>query len=331
VSLAKPPQSKASRGVFSSIFRFIAIVVTVALLAGLVWAFTVANQVEGAETVDPTVAPPGRFLALPGLVPLHLREEGGAGQPAVLFIHDFDIAGGRQWLAVVDELNGYRSIMPDMVGFGYSPRFEDPGRLHTVIGKAETLEALLEELEIGQAAVVGAGYGGTVAAQLASSRPDLVGKLVLIGAEIFGSESPWHATVNGWPIVGDAYNFTYFGASPMAARRYQVGCSTDGWCPDEEAMAERDVTARVIGTAESLNAMAATPSASTLPDALTSITAPTLILWGEVDALTPISQGEQIRAEITGAEFLLVPGTGHRPHLEDPVATAGFIGAFLSP
>jgi pimeloyl-ACP methyl ester carboxylesterase len=50
-----------------------------------------------------------------------------------------------------------------------------------------------------------------------------------------------------------------------------------------------------------------------------------------MDALTPLSQGEQIRAEITGAEFLLVPGTGHRPHLEDPVATAGFIGAFLSP
>lgn len=330
MSLAKPPRSKASRGAISSIFRFIAIVVTVALLAGLVWAFTVANQVEGTETVDPTVAPPGRFLALPGLVPLHLREEGGASQPAVLFIHDFDIAGGRQWLAVADELNGYRSIMPDMVGFGYSPRSEDPGRLHTIYGKAETLAALLDELEIGEAAVVGAGYGGTVAAQLATIRPDLVGKLVLIDAEIYGPEPPWHAIVNGWPIVGDAYNFTYFGASPTAARRYQAGCATGGWCPSEEAIAERDLTAHVIGTAESLNAMAATPLASTLPDDLTSITAPTLILWGETDTSTPVSQGEQIQAAITGAEFLLVPGTGHRPHLEDPVATAGFIAAFLS-
>ncbi len=330
MSLAKPPKSRASRGVFSSIFRFIAIVVTVALLGGLVWAFTVANQVEGAETVNPTVAPPGRFLVLPGLVALHLREEGSAGRPAVLFVHDFDIAGGRQWLAVADELNGYRSIMPDLVGFGYSPRIEDTGRLHTVIGKAETLAALLDELEIERADVVGAGYGGAVAAQLASIRPDLVNRLVLIGAEIFAPEPPWHAIVNGWPIIGDAYNFTYFGGSPTATRRYQAGCSDGGWCPDEEALEERDITAHVIGTAESLNAMAATPPASTLPDALRIIEAPTLVLWGELDLVLPIDQGQQLRGMIEGAEFLVVPGTGHRPHLEDPATVAGFIADFLA-
>jgi pimeloyl-ACP methyl ester carboxylesterase len=67
-----------------------------------------------------------------------------------------------------------------------------------------------------------------------------------------------------------------------------------------------------------------------LPDALSLITAPTLILWGELDTLTPISQGEQLRTAIEGAEITLVPGAQHRPHLEDPAATAAFIAAFLS-
>jgi len=306
------------------------IVLTVSLLGGAVWGFTVANQIEGAETVDPTVAPPGRFLALAGITPLHLREEGSPGRSAVLFIHDFDIAGGRQWLTLADELSGYRAIMPDLVGFGHSPRLEDQSRLHTVIGKAEVMAALLDELEVASAAVVGAGSGASVAAQLAVIRPDLVDKLVLVSAEIFGPDPAWHSFISSWPIIGDAYNFTFYGASPTAARRYQEGCDTGGWCPDAEALAARDETARVIGTAESLTALAATPPASTLPEALGHITAPTLILWGEFDQQTPIGQGEQIRAAISGAEITLIPGVGHRPHLEDPAATAALISAFLS-
>jgi pimeloyl-ACP methyl ester carboxylesterase len=247
----------------------------------------------------------------------------------VLFVHDFDVAGGRQWLALADELSGFRAIMPDLLGFGYSPRLEDQSRLHTVIGKAEVLEALLDEMEIGRVAVVGAGTGAAVAAQLAAIRPDLVDKLVLVGAETFGPEPAWHEFFGRWPIIGDAYNFTFYGASPTAARRYQEGCENGGWCPDAEAMAVREETSRVIGTAESFTALAATSPASTLPEAFALITAPTLILWGELDTVTPVSQGEQLRTAIEGAEITLVPGAHHRPHLEDPAATAAFIAAFL--
>ena len=330
MSLTKPPSSKPQRGIFSSIFRLILIVVTVVLVGGLIWAFTVANQIEGEETVDPTIAPPGRFVAVPGFIPVHVQEEGSSGRPAVLFVHDFDIAGGRQWLALADQLSGYRAIMPDLVGFGFSPRLEDQSRLHSVIGKAEVLAALLKELEIERAAVVGAGSGAAVAAQLAVLEPELVDKLVLVGAEVFGPEPAWHEFVSSWPIIGDAYNFTFYGASPTATRRYQKGCSDGGWCPDAEAMAVREETARIVGTAESLTALAATPPASTLPDAFSLITAPTLILWGELDTLTPVSEGEQLRSAIAGAEITLVPGAQHRPHLEDPAATAAFIAAFLS-
>jgi pimeloyl-ACP methyl ester carboxylesterase len=75
--------------------------------------------------------------------------------------------------------------------------------------------------------------------------------------------------------------------------------------------------------------MAQTPEASTLPDSLSTIDVPTLILWGDSDAVTPLEQGEEIAAAIEGAELAVVPGTGHRPHREDPAAVASLISTFL--
>ena len=78
-----------------------------------------------------------------------------------------------------------------------------------------------------------------------------------------------------------------------------------------------------------MSAAESEPPAWPLPDALSAITAPTLILWGEDDLLTPLDEGQQLSAAINGSQLVVVPGTGHRPHLEDPAAVATFISEFL--
>jgi 3-oxoadipate enol-lactonase/3-oxoadipate enol-lactonase/4-carboxymuconolactone decarboxylase len=329
MALTKPPQSRKQRGVIASVIRLVVALVVVSILGALLWALSVAGGVEAAEVVDPVVAAPGRLVALDDLT-IHLREEGGAGRPPILFLHDFDINGGRQWLALAPSLEGYRLIMPDMVDFGYSTRLEEIGRRHTVIGRAEAMAELLESLSIDRATVVGAGLGGAVAAQLAALRPEMVERLVLIGAEIYGPRPQWYERIHGWPVVGEAYNYTFYGASGVAARRYAAGCETGGWCPDPDARAEREVTARVIGTTAALNALGATPAATTLPGNLANITVPTLVIWGENDIITPRSQAQDLAAAIEGASVSLVPGAGHRVQLEDPQATAELIRQFLS-
>ncbi|MDP3983720.1 MAG: alpha/beta hydrolase [Acidimicrobiia bacterium] len=329
MSLTKPPKTRKDRGIVASISRVLVGVVLLVVMGAGLWALGVAGQVEGAETVDAAITAPGHLVTV-GDVTLHVREEGRPGQPAVLLIHDFDITGGRQWLAMTEALAGYRLIIPDMIDFGYSTRLEKTDRLQTVIGRAEILAELLAKLEVPQASVVGAGYGGVVAAQLATSRPDLIDRLVLIGAEIYGPQPKWYERFNGWPVLGEAYSFTVYGASSNAARRYALGCETGGWCPDEAAMAEREVTARVRGTTAAFDALGATPPATTLPSALSAITTPTLILWGENDTVTPLVDGQLLADAIEGAHLTLVPGTGHRPQLEDPTVTGTFIAEFLS-
>lgn len=327
MSLVKPP-GKQRGSLFAAFGRLLVTILVLAFIGSFAWAIFTSNSIEREENVNPNFSPPGRITTIPSFGDVHLREVGSGGTP-LLFIHDFDIAGGYQWLPVAESLGSRRMLIPDMIDFGLSARPADPGRIHTVVGRAEALFGLLEELEIDRVSVVGAGYGGEVAAEMAALKPELVVDLVLISPEIYGPERTWDSYLFSLPVLADAMNFTFIGAGSRAENRYAAGCERGGWCPSPEALAVRDQTARVPGTAEALTAFAQTPVASTLPDALIAITAPTLILWGDDDPLTPVEQGQQLSAAIEGSQLIVVPGTGHRPHLEDPVAVAAFMGEFL--
>jgi pimeloyl-ACP methyl ester carboxylesterase len=308
--------------------RFIFTVIFLAIVGGLGWAVVVNGSIQSAEALDRDVVAPGTIVIIPGLTEVHLRSE-GSGDP-VLFIHDFDLAGGYQWTKTAELLSDHRLLMPDLVDFGFSARPSSRGRLHTVVGQAETMLAMLEELGISNLSVVGAGLGGSVAAQMASLEPGVVDRLVLIAPEILGPEPSWKSILYRLPSVGDAMTFTFMGAGGRADSSYSAGCGNGGYCPDAETRAARMTAAMVPGTTNALTAMFATPPASTLPDSLGTITAPTLIVWGADDTITPPSQAEDLQRALVGSSLEIVAGAGHRPHLEDPEAIAALISAFLS-
>ena len=56
---------------------------------------------------------------------------------------------------------------------------------------------------------------------------------------------------------------------------------------------------------------------------------PVLLVWGDTDSVTPLWQGEALRALIPGATLEIVRGAGHIPHLEDPEAFRRALGPFL--
>jgi len=64
-------------------------------------------------------------------------------------------------------------------------------------------------------------------------------------------------------------------------------------------------------------------------DQLTEIDCPTLILWGERDALLPLRHGREWARRIRGSEFHVIPDAGHLPMLERPVLVNGLIETFL--
>jgi pimeloyl-ACP methyl ester carboxylesterase len=62
---------------------------------------------------------------------------------------------------------------------------------------------------------------------------------------------------------------------------------------------------------------------------LASITSPTLIIWGQRDALLPIALGHALNAALPHAMFVSLPGCGHRPMLAQPERFSQIVLDFL--
>ena len=60
-----------------------------------------------------------------------------------------------------------------------------------------------------------------------------------------------------------------------------------------------------------------------------TITAPTLIVWGENDGVIPIKSGRLFKQAIAGSQLFVLPNTGHVPHEERPTETLAVINQFL--
>jgi pimeloyl-ACP methyl ester carboxylesterase len=100
--------------------------------------------------------------------------------PDVFFIHGW--AGSRvHWNPGKDFLRGCRMIAPDLYGFGDS---DEPKKDITIEDHVTLILALMDQLHVGQCAVVGHSMGGLIAAQLASYHPERVNGLVLVEAPV---------------------------------------------------------------------------------------------------------------------------------------------------
>jgi pimeloyl-ACP methyl ester carboxylesterase len=140
------------------------------------------------------------------------------------------------------------------------------------------------------AGVVGHSMGGTAALQLSADAPELVGRLALIApAGIFTSQ------------VRRSY------VLPLAR---SVGSS-----PRRMALLARD--ALRVGPVR-LWRIGGDLLNSDIAASLRSVTAPTLILWGENDRLLPPTLGSVFSEEIPRARFVVLPQCGHVPMLEAP-------------
>jgi pimeloyl-ACP methyl ester carboxylesterase len=61
-----------------------------------------------------------------------------------------------------------------------------------------------------------------------------------------------------------------------------------------------------------------------------AVRAPTLLIYGEDDSVTPLSDGREIASLLPGAEMVVLSGVGHIPQIENPVAFNGALVRFLT-
>ena len=118
----------------------------------------------------------------------------GATAPARVYLHGLGASSGPYFTAAANHpaLAGHRSLLIDLLGFGISDRPTDFG--YTLEDHADALATALKATDVDAADVIAHSMGGSVAILLATRHPDLVGRLVLVDANLDprrpGSEPP---------------------------------------------------------------------------------------------------------------------------------------------
>jgi pimeloyl-ACP methyl ester carboxylesterase len=261
-------------------------------------------------------------------VTLH-AEEAGQGEP-ILFVHEF--AGDhRSWEPQVRYFSGaYRCVTYAARGYPPSDVPTDPAKYSQERAVADAI-AVLDDLGIARAHVVGLSMGGFTALHLALAHPDRISSAVVAGAG-YGAQ-PERADAFRAESMITAAAFAAEGAAKVA-ERYAVGPARvqfqnknpRGWAEFAAALAGHSS----LGSALTMRGVqAARPSLYALTDELAKVRIPVLILVGDEDegCLEPALM---LKRTIPAAGLVVLPRTGHTANLEEPDVFNHAVDRFLT-
>jgi pimeloyl-ACP methyl ester carboxylesterase len=260
----------------------------------------------GAGSAD---VPGEEYLSFPGGRVHVLR--GGSGAP-VLFLHAAGGAG--HWLEFHRLLaRRFEVLAPDHPGFGRSDELPDVEAVDDLV--YHYLD-VIEQLGLDRPHVVGASFGGWIAAELAVAAPQAIGSLVLMSAA--GLRLPDHPVADLFLMSPEQLGRATFHDPARAAPPPAAGSGIDA-----ALAAYRDMTA--------LARFCWVPFMSNpkLERRLRRITARTLVVWPSQDKLIPVAHGRRYAELIPDAKFVEVADCGHAMYFEQPAQFAEITADFL--
>jgi len=311
----------------------------IALIAVGLLCLIIAAPVIAAlfwQTADRTVVAPasGRFVHAHD-VDVYVQEWGNRSGPVVLLIH---AAGGWSgvWERTAQRLSsdGYRAIAMDMPPLGYSERPAVPA--YGRIDQARRVVGVLDALGVQRAVLLGHSFGARAVAEAALRWPDRVAGLVLVDAALGLDPPPRQPS-----LVGDILRWSparkLIAAATLSDPLFtktllkMFVAYPDSVTPYWVAMYQRPLNVRgtYSATADWLPELLDEPDNGSLSShsaSFAAVTAPTLVVWGSSDSVTPLPQGQAIAKSIPGARLLVITGVGHMPPIE---AEDAFVGAVL--
>ncbi len=250
-------------------------------------------------------------------------EADGFGIP-VVFLHS-GVTDRRMWAEQMRMLaeEGYHAISYDRRGYGETTTADVPFN-HLV-----DLETVLDQLSVHAAILVGSSMGGGLAIDFALEHPERTIALVLMGTAVTGAEG--YELDEEVEQLEEAVEYARERGNIGTANRIQAHQWLDG--PYGEA-------GRVTGNARELflamNEIHLTHPRLTEEerpepafDNLHTITAPTLLVVGELDCSDIIAIHEDLSEEIENSFAIVIEDTAHFPNLERPDLFNPILGEFL--
>ena len=276
------------------------------------------RDVSWRESLDFIYHPEYSWFTRVDGVRIHYQEAGDEDAPAIILIHGF-ISSNLIWSNTLLPLAnaGFRVIAPDLPGYGYSDKPRHAR--YTINEQARAVQRLMDVLGIGTATIVGASYGGAIAATLALDYPERVEKLILVGA-VTNDEAKKKLLlrVSRLPVVGDIVTPLFLGSRWILRKRMQSMYRRMGKPINERMIASRH---HLLETANTHRAMIRTArhwSANRIEREASLIRQPTMLVWGDEDDHIPLDNAVKLRDALPNARLIVFRNCGHLPPAEHP-------------
>lgn len=299
------------------------IVAVVLLLLAAVAAWVWTPDKSRSELEARYLEAPADMVEVMGL-PLHVRDRGPRDAPAVILLHG--LGGSLQtWDAWAHRLaTDHRVILLDLPGAGLSP--PDPTGDYTDSRSLQLIIALMDQLGVARASVVGHSMGGRLAWSLAASHPERVDRLVLVAPDGFSSPGFEYGRAPEVPAVLGLMEY----ALPRPLLRMNLAPAYADPATLSDALTTRYHDLMLAPGAR--GAMLARMRQTVLQDPvplLGRIQAPTLLVWGEQDAMIPVANAADYIRAMPRVNLVSLPGVGHLPQEEAPDRSLEPVLAFL--
>jgi pimeloyl-ACP methyl ester carboxylesterase len=244
--------------------------------------------------------------------------------PVVVLIHGF---GGslHSWEAWADGLAAsHRVIRFDLPGSGLSS--PDPTGDYADARTMQLLIALMDQLGVGRADIVGHSIGGRMAWTFAATHPERVNKLVLVSPDGFARPGFVYGSTPEVPATVKLMRY----ALPKTLLKMSLAPAYGNpqFMTDELATRYHDL---MLGPG-SRDALIARMQQTVLVDPLpllARIQAPTLLVWGEADGMIPFANSADYLKTISNVKLAAFKGIGHLPQEEAATQSLKAVAEFL--
>lgn len=232
----------------------------------------------------------------------------------VVILHGWNLSGDRfEPLALVLRKMGYRVFTPDFPGFGSEPAPKKPWH---VVDYAEFLMEYLHKYRIHMPLIIGHSFGGRVALKLIQLYPKVARALVLTGTPGFS------------PVPTKKLLF-FIAISKIGGMLFAL--------PVLNVFADRArrFVYYIAGAREFLHAKGSMRQTfkyivqDELTTAMSKVTIPCLLVWGEFDAIVPLPIAERMQEAIPNAQLKVIPESDHAVPFKEPELFTSYIADFF--
>lgn len=258
---------------------------------------------------------PSQFVTLANGQEVHLRDEGPKDAPAIVLLHgsNADLSTWQPW---TEALRGdYRVIRFDQIGHGLTGAANDddysPDRF------VESVELVADKLGLKQFVLAGNSMGGGIAMAYAMAHPDRLSGLVLVdagGAPIRregGGNLAFTLARN--PVLGPVLSQML----PRAVIEKSLKQSVSVQSIVTSEMVDRYYDmARYPGNRAATRARFSIPYRTFTAEDVAKVQVPTLVMWGEEDALIPYDAANWYMQHLPKGTLASYRGIGHLPQEE---------------